>query len=142
MTRVLFPSTAFRQRQTKQRRGTILVFFMLSLAMLTMTAAAMVRVTLLHRGMVRSNELRVQSEWLFQSAIVRAASQLEANADYTGEEWAIAADSLGQSFDAVARISVAAEDDKTKDRSVEISVIYPPDDANRAMVSRSVSISP
>jgi hypothetical protein len=142
MKKSLIPSVTNGEKQAGRRTGTILVLFMLSLAMLSMTVAAMVRVTLLHRGMVRSNELRVQSEWLFQSAVVRASSQLQASADYTGEEWKITADSLGQSFDAVARISVAAEDDKTKDRNVEISVIYPPDDANRAMVSRSVSISP
>ena len=110
--------------------------------MLSLTVAAMVRVTLLQRGMVRSHDLRVQSEWLFQSAVARASSQMKANADYSGEEWKIAADSLGLSFDAVATISVEPDDDQTKDRRVTITVVYPSDDAHRAMVSRTVSISP
>jgi hypothetical protein len=142
MKRIQLPIEATGDKQARCRTGTVLVIFMLSLAMLSMTVAAMVRVTLLHRGMVRSNELRVQSEWLFQSAVVRASSQLQANPNYSGEEWKIAADTLGQSFDAVARIAVAAEGDQTKDRSVAISVMYPPDDTNRAMVSRTISISP
>ena len=73
------PSGNFHTRQTvprQKRRGTILVVLMLSLAMLSMTAAAMVRVSLLQRDMVRSNDLRVQAEWLFQSAVSRAASDL------------------------------------------------------------------
>ncbi|MGZ0169696.1 MAG: hypothetical protein ACKVHE_09070 [Planctomycetales bacterium] len=136
------PNYLHIERACRRRRGTILVVFMISLAMLSLTTVAMVRVALLQRGVVRSNELRVQSEWLFQSAVARAASQLQANAEYNGEEWEIAADSIGQSFDAVARISVEPSDDQTKDRAVAITVIYPPDDPNRAMVSRTVSISP
>jgi hypothetical protein len=142
MKRKLIPSAANPVRQIGQRQGTILVVFMLSLAMLSLTVAAMVRVTLLQRGMVRSHDLRVQSEWLFQSAVARASSQMKANADYSGEEWKIAADSLGLSFDAVATISVEPDDDQTKDRRVTITVVYPSDDAHRAMVSRTVSISP
>ena len=49
-----------------RRAGTVIVIFMVSLAMLSLTAAAMLRVTLLQRSMVRNNELRIQSEWLFQ----------------------------------------------------------------------------
>lgn len=130
------------ERAMRRRRGTILVVFMISLAMLSLTTAAMVRVALLQRNIVRSNELRVQSEWLFQSAVVHAASQLQANSEYDGEEWEIAADAIGQSLEAVARISVEPSEDQAKGRAVAITVVYPPDDPNRAMVSRTVSISP
>lgn len=128
--------------QHRQRAGTVLVIFMLSLAMLSMTALAMVRVTLLQRDMVRSNELIVQSEWLFQSAVVRASSQLQASEDYDGEEWRIDAGAIGQTFDALAQISVEQTDDQTKGRRVVITVMYPPDDVRRVMVSRSVIIAP
>lgn len=130
------------RKPEKPRRGTILVIFMLSLAMLSMTVLAMIRVTLLHRDMVRSNELLVQSEWLFQSAVVRAASRLRASSEYTGEEWRIDADSSGQKLDGLARISVEGDDDQTNARRVAITVIYPPDDARRVTVSRTVTISP
>lgn len=128
--------------QQKQRAGTVLVVFMLSLAMLSMTALAMVRVTLLQRDMVRSNELIVQSEWLFQSAVVRASSQLQASEDYDGEEWKIDAETIGQMFDALAQISVEQADEQTKGHRVVITVMYPPDDVRRVMVSRSVMIAP
>lgn len=123
------------------RRGTVLVIFMVSLAMLSLTAAAMLRVTLLQRSMVQSNELRIQSEWLFQSAVARAASELKSNAEYAGEEWKMTAQSLGQTSGAVANISVDTVDGKTNERRVEITVLYPPDDAQRATVTRTVSIS-
>ena len=142
MKQILAPAATHSSRLTDRRRGTVLVIFMLSLGMLSLTAAAMVRVTLLQRDMVRSNDLRVQSEWLFQSAVVRAASQLQASADYTGEEWNISAESLGQKFHAVAGIAVESANDQTKQRRVTISVVYPPGDPNRAMVSREVLISP
>lgn len=123
------------------RTGTVLVIFMVSLAMLSLTAAAMLRVTLLQRSMVQSNELRIQSEWLFQSAVARASSELKSDAQYMGEEWKLTAQSLGQTSGAVANISVDAVDGKTNERRVAITVLYPPDDAQRATVSRTVSIS-
>lgn len=123
------------------RAGTVLVIFMLSLAMLSMTAAAMLRVTLLQRSVVRSNELRIQSEWLFQSAVAKASSELKSNAEYTGEEWKMTAESLGQESDAVANISVNTVDGKTNERRVTITVLYPPDETDRATVTRTVSIS-
>jgi Tfp pilus assembly protein PilX len=141
MRKTLVPHTAKNCCHDRRRAGTVLVIFMVSLAMLSMTAAALVRVTLLQRSMVRNNELRVQSEWLFQSAVVRAASALKSNAEYSGEEWNIAAESLGQSSNAVAKISIEAVDGKTNERRASIIVIYHPDDAERATVSRSVTIS-
>lgn len=142
MTKQPIPVATVASCQRKQRKGTVLVVFMLSLAMLSMTALAMVRVTLLQRDMVRSNELLVQSEWLFQSAVVRASSQLQASEDYDGEEWRIEARMIGQTFDALTQISVEQTDDQTKRRRVTITVMYPPDDARRVMVSRSVMIAP
>lgn len=139
MKKVLVPSVG--NIFHRNRKGTVLVIFMVSLAMLSMTAAAMLRVTLLQRSMVRNNELRIQSEWLFQSAVVRASSQLKSNAEYSGEEWNIAAESLGQTSNAVAKISIETVEGKTNERQASITVIYPPDDTERATVSRSVTIS-
>ena len=123
------------------RRGTILVMFMLSLILLTLTIGALVRVMLTQRDIVRSEHLRVQTEWLFQSAVVRAAAQLKSNAEYSGEEWNIPAESLGQPQGAIAEISVTTPDDQTNKRLVAITVNYPPDEARRAQVSRTVPIS-
>ena len=139
MKKVMVPPTGNIVR--RNRKGTVLVIFMISLAMLSMTAAAMLRVTLLQRSMVRNNELRIQSEWLFQSAVVRASSQLKSNAKYSGEEWNISTESLGQTSSAVAKISIETVEGKTNERQVSITVIYPPDDTERATVSRSVTIS-
>lgn len=148
MKRVLDTASAFRdaspeQRGTRRsdRRGTILIFFMVNLLLLSMTMAAMTRVVLLQRSIVEGNELQVQSEWLFQSAVTRAATQIRSDPAYTGEEWNISAEALGQPYGAVATISVEPADDQTKVRRVAITVVYPPDDALRAMVSRTVSVS-
>lgn len=141
MKKTLVPSTAKIFHHDQRRAGTVIVIFMVSLAMLSMTAAALVRVTLLQRSMVRNNELRIQSEWLFQSAVVRASSALKSNAEYSGEEWNIPAESLGQTSSAVAKISIETVKGKTNERQASITVIYPPDDTERATVSRSVTIS-
>ncbi|MDA0282240.1 MAG: hypothetical protein O3B13_06785 [Planctomycetota bacterium] len=130
-----------RLRFSNCRRGTVLVVFMVSLLLLSLTVAAMTRVMLMQRSLVRSNELRVQSEWLFQSAVARAATQIRSDAAYKGEEWRIPAESLGQPFGAVATISVEAAKEETKERRVAITLLYPPDEAIRAMVSRTISVS-
>lgn len=142
MKRVVLSSTAISNNASSHRRGTILVMFMVGLAMLSLTIAAMVRVTLLQRDIVQSNELRIQSEWLFQSAVVRATTRFRSNAAYKGEEWNIPAESLGQPSGAVATISVEPPEEQTKERRVKITLLYAPDKPLRAMVSREVSISP
>lgn len=129
------------RRLINRRSGTVLIVFMLSLLAMSLTVAAMTRVMLLQRDLVHHDELRVQSEWLFQSAVTRAATQIRLNESYKGEEWDIPAESLGQSFGAIATISVEAAEDQTKTRRISITLLYPPDEALRAMVSRTVSVS-
>lgn len=129
-------------RDVHRRSGSVLVVFMVSLLLLSLTVAAMTKVMLMQRDMVRNSELQIQSEWLFQSAVARAATQFEADADYQGEEWTIPAESLKQPSGAVATISVEPAEEQTKARRVKITLLYPPDKAIRAMVSREVSITP
>lgn len=141
MKKSLIPPTTKNLCYDHRRAGTVIVIFMVSLAMLSLTAAAMLRVTLLQRSMVRNNELRIQSEWLFQSAVARTSTELKSNAEYDGEEWTMPAASLGQSSDALAKISVEPVEGKTNERRVTITILYPPNGTQRATVSRSVTIS-
>ncbi|MBL6705502.1 MAG: hypothetical protein ISQ06_05285 [Planctomycetaceae bacterium] len=141
MKKSLIPPTTKNLCYDHRRAGTVIVIFMVSLAMLSLTAAAMLRVTLLQRSMVRNNELRIQSEWLFQSAVARTSTELKSNAEYDGEEWTMPAASLGQNSDALAKISVEPVEGKTNERRVTITILYPPNGTQRATVSRSVTIS-
>jgi len=129
-----------RTGSRQARRGGVFVLFLLSLLLLTLTSGAMIRSTLLQRDLGRAGALRTQAEWVFQSAINRAAVHLERDPAWAGEEWSIAAGDLQQPHGALAEIVVTPDPAQEMRRQVSITVNCPPDGAIRARVSRAVVI--
>lgn len=128
-------------RTASRRNGTILVLFILSLLLLTMTVGVLIRASLTQRGLVRSDIRRVQADWLVQSAAARASGQLQNDSTYAGEQWQIAAETLNQPDAAVADIQVATDPESETNRLVTITVNYPPEGTDRVRASRTVSIA-
>jgi type II secretory pathway component PulK len=124
-----------------RRRGTILILFMLSLLLMSLTVGVLIRSTVIQRSLVRSDLQRVQADWLVHSAAARAASQLQANADYSGEQWSIPAEALNQHDSALASIQVATDPESETRRLVTITVNYPPEGAHRARATRVIPVT-
>jgi Tfp pilus assembly protein PilX len=70
------------------------VAVLVGLVVVASLIAAMLRVSLSHRRLVRDQERRLQAEWLAESGVRRALARLAANPDYPGETWSIASDAL------------------------------------------------
>jgi hypothetical protein len=133
---------------TWSRRGSIFPIFLISLILVAATAAALVRTTLTQRSLVRTEELRLQADWLVHSASARAAAKLAGDATYSGETWSLSAEELGQKHGATVEIAVSTIDDNPtrrdlspqKNRQVDITVNYPPEGNPRVRLTRQVFV--
>lgn len=100
-----------RRRSYVPRRGAALIILLAVFAVLLGLASVWTRrIVAEHRHQHRIAE-QVQARWLAEAGLRRAAAQLIANSDFTGEEWSIAADDLGQSYAAAVKLTVAPDDD-------------------------------
>lgn len=135
--------TSGRQSSTTTRRqGSVFPILLISLLLVSATAAVLVKTTLTQRSIVRSEELRLQADWLVHSATARAAAALAADATWTGETWQIPADQLGQSHGATVDIAISLSDQNPNRHQADITVNYPSQGEHRVRLSRRVLIKP
>lgn len=123
------------------RTGAVLVIALICLLLLTALAASLVRTALMQREQVIHDEWQLQAEWLAEAALDRALMQLNASADYEGEEW------LPESNDKAAppgriRIAILQEEGESGARLARITVTadVPADAQQRARVQRSLLV--
>lgn len=143
------PASSHTQRVPAKtnRIGSIFPIFLISLVLVSATGAALVRTTLTQRSLVRSEDLRLQADWLVHSASARAAAKLSADAAYKGETWKVSADQLGQANAASIEITVSPINGVRPDlspeqnRRVDITVNYPPESEQRVRLTRQVFVN-
>ena len=130
------------QRQRKPQ-GVALICVIVCLAVITMLIAGMFKRTLLTRRQLRTERNLRQAQWLAQAGAERAAFRLANDAEYSGEVWALAAESIVGSDPGVVSISVNhdatgydAPDHDAMDRvTVQVTADYP--SGNVASVRRT-----
>jgi hypothetical protein len=135
-------------RTAGRRRGSIFPIFLISLILVAATSAILVRTTLTQRALVRSEERRLQADWLVQSASARAAAKLAADAAYSGETWLVSQDEIQQTNGASIEIVVSKLGDSatrpgistTSHRQVDITVNYPAEGNQRVRLSRQLLV--
>jgi len=82
------------QYRRSSRRALTTVAVLVCLIVITLIGAALLKVGLAQRNQVRSQEHRLQAEWLAESGLDRALGRLAADGKYRGEEWPIRAEDL------------------------------------------------
>ena len=75
--------------QGRSCRGFTTVAVLVCLIVVTIIVAALLKVGLAQRDQVRSQERKLQAEWLAESGLDRALARLAADEKYAGEEWSI-----------------------------------------------------
>jgi Tfp pilus assembly protein PilX len=78
----------------RSRRALTTVAVLVCLIVITLCTAALVKTGLTQRTQVRSQEHRLQAEWLAESGLDRALARLAADGNYSGENWSIGAQDL------------------------------------------------
>ncbi len=79
------------QSQKRSRRALTTVAVLVCLIVISLIGAALLKVGLAQRNQVRSQEQRLQAEWLAESGLDRALGRLAADRSYLGEKWPIRA---------------------------------------------------
>jgi type II secretory pathway pseudopilin PulG len=85
-----------RERSRHRSPGAVLLVVMACLAIAMTLIVGWTRIALFENRQARSAEDRLQTEWLAESAIQRAAAQLPENSEYPGETWRVTAVDLGR----------------------------------------------
>ena len=107
------------------RRGAIIVFAILSLLVVSMLGAALLRNVSLSRQQLQREVLHTQAVWLADSGAARAVSQWRASRDYTGETWAVPAEQLSAGRTASVLIAVSPEPDHPERTIIAATAEYP-----------------
>ena len=113
------------------RRGIALIPALVCLVLVGLLCAGVLRTAHIQRGLVENEEQRMQSEWLVESGLARAAARLAANPDYQGETWVLSASSLGGRDAGVVTIAVKPLEKSASRRRVRVEADYPSGDPTR-----------
>lgn len=127
-------------RSGRERRGLIAVIFLVVLLLVSLTMASLVRAMLTQRELVRSGSIRVQADWLAQSALNRAAARLKAEPAWSGETWNLTAEELRQTNAAAITIEVRKDESRSTRRQVRVTVVSPPEGPPRVRLQRTYAV--
>jgi type II secretory pathway component PulK len=106
------------------------------LFVITLISLATLRATLARRQEVRSQEQKLQAEWLAQAGLERGRARLAADSKYSGEAWSIPAGELGTNDDALVTIAVVEAQGDKKARQLRVQADYPREPSRRARHTR------
>lgn len=126
--------------QARERRGAILIYAMVAMLLATMIGGALVKTALARRQLARREQMRMQAEWLAESALNRAAAKLRNDADYTGENWNIPKSELVDEHDAAVTIRVVKDTNNSNRRQVTATATFPATGEHRAQVTRTIPV--
>jgi hypothetical protein len=103
----------------------ITVAALVCLIVITMICGALLKIGLAERKIVRSEEHRLQAEWLVEAGLERGAARLKAGDDYTGETWKLSAEDLGGPDPGLVTIAVETSQDHPGRRALNVRAEYP-----------------
>jgi hypothetical protein len=137
-----------RAGRRTSRRGMTVVAVLICLIVITLLGGALLKVALAQRKLVRTQEHRLQADWLAESGAQRAIARLESDAGYQGETWSITAADLGYGEtvptpapkgaggQAIAEVTIAVERlpgaGNANRRRIQVTADYPRDPSSRA----------
>ena len=141
-------------RSKQPSRGMTVVAVLVCLIIVTLISGAVLKVSVAQRELARSQERRLQAEWLAESGVERAMAALARDRDYRGETWSFNNHDLGrtervptgavpaQAEKAAARVTIAVErvPAATYRRRIHIQADYPLDAQGRSRHTKEIMI--
>src|SRR5436305_2022668 len=106
-----------------RRRAMITIVVLVCLLVITLMAAALIRLTRSHHALLRNEERTLQAEWLAEPALRRASARLADDPKYAGETWSIPAEDLGGPDPGAVTIVVRPRDGEDAGRLVDVEVL-------------------
>ena len=109
----------------RRGRGAVLIVVLVCLALATALFVLVAKQAVAERRAIDRSCHALQSRWLAEAGVERAAARLAADPDYAGETWDLSAKQLAGNDDAIVRIQVEKIADRPERRSVRVEADYP-----------------
>jgi type II secretory pathway component PulK len=123
------------KRAARQRRGAVLLMALVCVTLLILFGASLVKLALMERNLLQSQQQTSQARRLAEAGFERAAARLATDRDYQGETWSLSGDEAVAGRPAAVTIRVSAVSGGPDRRRIEIQADYPSDTAARARKS-------
>jgi Tfp pilus assembly protein PilX len=122
------------------RRGAALMVALVTLLVVMLLTAAVLRSLIASHRQTRLNQYELQAQWLAEAGLARAAAQLANRPDYTGETWqATTSDSPSAETTGIVKIAIQPSN-RAGERVVTVTAQYPDHPLRRATVVRERTI--
>jgi hypothetical protein len=125
----------------RRRRGSLIVPVLICFVLIMLVSAALLQLTFAERGLARQEERRLQSEWLAEAGLARAAAKLARDRGYAGEAWELSPKDLDAREPGRVTITVETPDGKPGERRVSAQADYPLRPELRARTTRSLVLA-
>ncbi len=137
----LTPKSDLTRISTTKRRGAFTVIVLVCLLISTMVLGSLLKIALLRDRQLGREFSRVQTNWLADSGMERAASRLAADPAFSGETWKIDADRLGERDPAVVVIRIEPVETQPHQRRIVVEAVYPAQGPVHARITRQANIT-
>lgn len=124
-----------------RRRGAALVVAMVCLLLISLSLGALLQIARVQMQQARRGEDRLQSEWLAESALERAAARLAADGEYEGETWDLTAEEFGRQE--AGTVSVKVEEIPGRESSKRVTVVarFPKAGARAVQTTKTIEVT-
>ena len=134
------PPYATQIDQRNRRGGGALIVAIVCLTLTTAISVSLVRLALASHQQVEREHWRLQSAWLAESGLSRAAAQWRADDDYTGEDWAPA--EIGpEKQGGLVTIKVTADPQDAARVVITATADFPADPTDRVRTTRTLTLT-
>jgi Tfp pilus assembly protein PilX len=130
-----------RIQRHRARRGAFTVVVLVCLLVSAMVLASLLKLAMLHDAQLGNVQMRLQSVWLADSGLERAASRLAADPAYSGETWTINSSDLGGPDTGAVVIRVENNTSPSDRRLVIVEAVYPAEGTRQARLTRQSTIT-
>ncbi len=128
------------KQSREKRRGVILILILACLAIASVLLITGIKLALSSHRVARTFGWGEQAQCLAESGLERAAAQLAADADYSGETWNISARDLGGDDAGRVKIEVKPIPEHGNRRLVKVEADFPDDPLDRVEYSRELTL--
>lgn len=123
------------------RKGTVIVLVITGLVVTAMICGSMIRQTVTNEKQSHLEDHRVQSLWLAEAGIERAAWNLKKDPSYKGETWKLSKEEMGQNDAGEVEIKISEDSQSENNRRLTVTATYPVGSRYRAVQTKTIPYS-
>ena len=124
----------------RNERGSAMVAVLICFVLIVLICGAILKLGVVQRGQLKTEEAALQAEWLVESGMERAAAKLAGTPGYEGETWTISPQEMNGPAPGLVKITVEKINGDVGNRRVTVMADYPSDSERRSRQHKSVTV--